>query len=225
MKCPHCLVEFHAQVQYIDCGNDVNGDWVLKRFDCPNPNCKKLILFLTNCTAIRFNHGGGRGVSSIQSQKSERLVLPKGISRLAAPPEVPREYREVYEEACAVLPDSAMASAALSRRCLQQLLRDKGGFKSKNLADEIQMAIDSNILPSHITESIDGIRNIGNFAAHPLKSTNTGEIIPVEPGEAEWNLDVIEFLFDFYFVQPAIIKKRRDALNQKLQDAGKPAMK
>jgi hypothetical protein len=44
-------------------------------------------------------------------------------------------------------------------------------------------------------------------------------------GEAEWLLDVLEGLFDFYFVQPALLKAKRDALNKKLKDAGKPAMK
>jgi len=34
-----------------------------------------------------------------------------------------------------------------------------------------------------------------------------------------------EFLFDFYYVQPDITKKKRDALNQKLAEAGKPSMK
>jgi hypothetical protein len=58
-----------------------------------------------------------------------------------------------------------------------------------------------------------------------MKSTASGEVVPVEPGEAEWNLDVLEALFDFYFVQPAWVKKKRDALNLKLQQAGKPPMK
>jgi hypothetical protein len=66
------------------------------------------------------------------------------------------------------------------------------------------------------------VRQIGNFAAHPIKSTSTGEIVDVEEGEAEWNLDVLESLFDFYFVQPAIAAKRKADLNKKLKDAGKP---
>jgi hypothetical protein len=33
---------------------------------------------------------------------------------------------------------------------------------------------------------LDAIRTIGNFAAHPIKSTSSGEIVDVEPGEAEW---------------------------------------
>jgi len=32
-------------------------------------------------------------------------------------------------------------------------------------------------------------------------------------------------LFDFFYVQPAVIKAKRDALNTKLNDAGKPPMK
>ena len=39
--------------------------------------------------------------------------------------------------------------------------------------------------------------------------------MPVEPGEAEWCLEVIEMLFDFYFVRPADIQKRQRAWEQK----------
>lgn len=53
----------------------------------------------------------------------------------------------------------------------------------------------------------------------------SGEIINVEPGEAQWNLGVLNSLFDFYFTQPAVLKKKRDALNAKLREAGKPEMK
>ena len=58
-----------------------------------------------------------------------------------------------------------------------------------------------------------------------MKSTHTGEVVDVEPGEAEWLLDVLEGMFDFYFVQPAILKKKRDSLNTKLADLRKPPMK
>jgi hypothetical protein len=44
-------------------------------------------------------------------------------------------------------------------------------------------------------------------------------IIDVETGEAEWNLDVLELLFDFYFVQPAVAAKREAA-----QQEGKRAV-
>ena len=66
------------------------------------------------------------------------------------------------------------------------------------------------------------MRNIGNFAAHEIKSKITGAIVDVEAGEAEWNLDVLESLFDFYFVEPGKTAKRKAELNKKLKEAGKP---
>ena len=66
---------------------------------------------------------------------------------------------------------------------------------------------------------------VAHFAVHPVKSKHTGEVIEVEPGEAEWTLDTLEGLFDFYFVQPAKLEKKRDALNKKLEAAGKPPLK
>jgi hypothetical protein len=152
-------------------------------------------------------------------------VWPKGISRAPVPSEGPSEIVEDYKEACLVISESPKASAALSRRCLQNLLRLVGGVKPGDLSTEIQQVLDSGKLPTAVAENIDAIRNIGNFAAHPNKSKGSGEVLPVEPDEAEWTLDVLESLFDFYFVQPARAKAKRDALNKKLQDAGKPPLK
>ncbi|WP_292413931.1 MULTISPECIES: DUF4145 domain-containing protein [unclassified Methylophaga] len=169
-------------------------------------------------------NGSGKGMH-IHNIKTSYLARPKSASRPPPPKEVPKEFSEDYIEASMVLADSAKASAALSRRCLQHLLREKASVKHGNLANEIQEAIDSGQLPSFICGAIDAVRNIGNFAAHPIKSQSSGEVVPVEQGEAEWNLDVLDSLFDFYFVQPEQIKKRRDALNIKLSEAGKPNMK
>lgn len=69
------------------------------------------------------------------------------------------------------------------------------------------------------------VRNVGNFAAHPIKSKQTGDIVPVEPGEAEATLAIVEALFDFFFVAPAKQAARLTAYNQKLQAAGKPQLK
>jgi len=81
------------------------------------------------------------------------------------------------------------------------------------------------MLPSHLAQPLDAIRAVGNFAAHPIKSTNTGEIIEVEPGEADLLLDVLEGLLDFYYAQPARMAERLAGVNKKLTDAGKPPLK
>ena len=154
---------------------------------------------------------------------STRLVWPAAISRSSLPTGVPDDIANDYREAALVLPLSEKASAALSRRCLQSLLREAAKTKSKDLADQIEEVLPT--LPGYLQQQLDAVRNIGNFAAHPQKSKATGEIIDVEAGEAEWNLDVLDLLFDFYYEQPRIAQEKRDALNKKLAAAAKPPMK
>ena len=119
---------------------------------------------------------------------------------------------------------SPKASAALSRRLLQAILRDKANTNAKDLYDQIEEVIASGKLPTHISDGLHAVRQIGNFAAHTTKSTATGVILDVEPGEAEWNLDVLESLFDHFFVAPVADAKRKSALNAKLTAAGKPTI-
>lgn len=218
MKCPHCIVEINPNFQQIYLGNDNDSYWSVYSMNCPNPNCGKKIIDLASGQPNRHYDALGK-------IEWRQTVRPFSSSRPPVPPEVEVIFASDYNEACLILNLSPKASAALSRRCLQNILREKAGVKKGDLANEIQQVIDSKSLPSHLSESIDAIRNIGNFAAHPLKSTSTGEIIDVEVGEAEWLLDVIEALFDFYFVQPAILKSKREALNKKLSEIGKPPMK
>jgi len=210
MKCPHCLTAFHDNKNISSLGEDATSAWALIVRTCPE--CKKFIFSLYE----RYDRFGNA---------RERLCYPRGISRTPLPPEVPADFGDDYVEACLTLGDSAKASAALSRRCLQHILREELGVKKGDLASEIQQILDAAKLPSHLLESLDAIRNIGNFAAHPIKSTSSGEIIDVEPGEAEWNLSVLEALFDYVFVQPAALQRKREALNAKLKEAGKPPVK
>lgn len=217
MKCMHCLVEFHDNKDERYIGNDEDGDWAVFRYTCPS--CNRMNIFLVHGSA---NPRAGWTLHTIQTSIP---VRPFASNRPPCPAEVPENIASDYKEACLVFPFSAKASAALSRRCLQNLLIDAAKVTKRDLYDQIQEVLDSKQVPSHLADSIDAIRNIGNFAAHPAKSKSTGEIMPVEPEEAEWNLDVLEALFDFYYVQPAKVAKKRDALNAKLQEAGKPPMK
>lgn len=211
MKCPHCLENFNAGWNEALLHNDNEYHFNITHCNCPG--CDKKIIILSKKSFEPY------------SAWQETLIYPKAISRTPLSADVPEKFAADYREACIVLADSPKASAALSRRCLQNILREKAGVKKADLSNEIQQILDSNSLSSFIAEDLDAVRNIGNFAAHSIKSTNTGEIIEVEVGEAEWNLDVLEELFDFYFVQPEIARKKREALNKKLADAGKPPMR
>ncbi len=227
MKCPHCLESFHEVAAHQDLPNtqshdnqmrpkalDADGYWSLAVTLCPACNRNTIFLRLT---------GFRRGNKHVAPQPYSIMVWPRGMSRSPLPTEVPEEFADEYREACLVLADSPKASAALSRRCLQHLIHEKAGIKRRDLSQEIDELMPT--LPPDLSDSIDAVRNLGNFSAHPTKSKSTGEIVDVEPGEAEWTLDVLEGLFDHYFVRPAKLAAKKDALNAKLQDAGKPPMK
>lgn len=221
MKCPHCRDSFHDQTERHEIGRDVEGKYDVITRVCPS--CKKCILELEQ---YRIVPSPGMGKTVPVKQVITRMFFrPKGSNRPTCPTEVPTGLAEDYKEACLVLADSPKASAALSRRCLQNIIHNHLLIKLRDLNAEIQAVIDQKLFPGDILESIDSIRAIGNFAAHPIKSTSSGEVVPVEPDEAEWNLDVLEMIFDYQFVRPALVKKKRDALNSKLKDAGKPDIK
>jgi len=134
---------------------------------------------------------------------------------------IPERFAQDYREACQVLADSAKASAALSRSCLQNILREKANIKQGKLYDEIEQVLNSKQLPTYVADPLHDVRVVGNFAAHPIKSEKTGEVLDVEPGEAEANLDALEALLDHYFVKPKEQEDRRKKLNEKLKEAGK----
>src|SRR5690242_19579259 len=104
-----------------------------------------------------------RRMGSDLEVEREFIVYPKAAAR-PVPPEVPPEYAEDFTEANLILADSPKASAALSRRCLQNLLRGAAGVTPGDLYNEIGQVIPK--LPPGLAGAIDAVRNIGNFAAH-----------------------------------------------------------
>ena len=202
-------------------GGDVEGSWWSASRNCPS--CSLVIVWIIRAQADQRPHPIER---PLPGGWHVTLIRPKHPGRVPISPEVPPEFTEDYLDACNVIADSPRASAALSRECLQHILREKAEVKHPdNLAKAIQEVIDDPTVPSDLRDSLDIIRNIGNFSVHPSKSLRTGEIVDVEPGEAEWCLEVIEMLFDFYFVRPADIRRRREDLKKKLAEMGKPPVK
>jgi len=226
MKCPHCAVAFNTDWEtetiYADPDFEKSKRGLgISHTQCPE--CERIIVVLEGgpCTENRGEYGSTYALSSVDT---EEIIYPKAILR-PLPPEVPPGFASEFMEAQAVLSTSAKASAALSRRVLQRILREHFGLKKATLAKEIEAFLAQPGLPTYLSNAVDAIRNVGNFAAHPSKDTNTGEIVEVEPGEADWLIEVIESLFDFAFVQPKRLEERRQALNDKLKTLGKPPMK
>jgi hypothetical protein len=155
-------------------------------------------------------------------------IYPVGSNRGPAPKEIPEGIAADYSEAALVLPLSAKASAALSRRCLQSVLHE-AGYTQKDLSKQIDAALAETdtrkALPSGVHSIVDAIRNFGNFSAHKITDQTSLQVIDVEPHEAEFCLDVLDSVFDHYYVKPVQAKAMKDALNAKLAAANKPPAK
>jgi hypothetical protein len=225
MRCPNCGlgINFEEQEEYTalysyDDPEKAGLGYELVHGHCPD--CGKLIVILKEGKHKRSEYG-----SSLSEITKEEVIFPKVILPKKLESEIPQNYRDDYMEAYAVLPVSPKASAAISRRLLQHILREEYKIKKGSLDKEIEEFIHLGNVPSHIGEAVDAVRNVGNFAAHPLKDTSTGVVVDVEPGEAEWLLEVIDALFDFTFVQPRKLQERKSRLNAKLAAMGKPPIK
>ncbi|MGH8012808.1 MAG: DUF4145 domain-containing protein [Candidatus Binataceae bacterium] len=106
-------------------------------------------------------------------------------------------------------------SGILSRRILSDLLRKYAGRAEYKLEDQINKFIDDAAYPSNVKDNLHYLREIGNFAAHTKANKVTGEIIEVGVEEAEWALDVIDGLFDYFIVGPERNRLRRVKWDQK----------
>ena len=223
MVCLHCNVAFFEEWTYKEAivwdDKTMMGQSIAYT-SCPN--CNKLIVKIIE------------GEVDIESEdfleeddkyliSNQYFIHPKN-NTLDYSDDIPNHYREDLLEAESILKISPKASAALLRRLLQRILTNEYKIEKKNFSDQISIFIENPKIPTHIIKSVDAIRNIGNFSAHPLKNTSSGEIIDVEPGEAEWSLEVMKSLLDFTFVQPARIERLRKELNLKLKSLGKPEM-
>ncbi len=209
MKCPYCSNDLQPDPRTRRPVQDKVGVWDIHSGVCPSCNKTMILLTTTN---------GGTEVPHLEIQP-----WGKELARSELPLEVVEPYLSDFYEASFILADSPRASAALSRHCLQALLRDKAGVKPGDLSTEIDQVLASKALTPELASSLAAVLDVGNFAAHPVKSSHPGSIAVVESGEAEYLLDVLEALFDFYLVRPARLKEKPHALEEQAVAADAPS--
>ena len=131
------------------------------------------------------------------SKKVENIVIPLRPQSLAKhfPDYIPTPIKDDYTEAYNILYLSPKASATLSRRCLQGMIRDFWGISKNRLVDEINAL--KGLIPNDQWEVIDAVRDIGNIGAHMKGDIDA--IIDIDDGEAEKLLKLIEYLFSEWY--------------------------
>lgn len=169
-QCPHC----HLHVEPHSCETKIRPPrgfgtkvFAILCFECPV--CRKPWLWLAQGqSAVE-----GREKIAYQCEWDDKFkpIYPDTGGQIPAALEVPERFATDFNEACRVLPVSSKASAAMSRRCLQAVLKEKG-YKQHNLVEQIRAFLDEErpdyTAPRSVREQVDAIRHFGNFSAHPM---------------------------------------------------------
>lgn len=210
--CPHCLravvitEERSSASEHCLWINNADGPQRLltRFFVCPNVECRKFTL-LASLQGGKLS--GHEFVPQAGIPPRTWNLVPDTRSKVF-PSYIPVAVLEDYREACTIRDLSPKASATLSRRCLQGIIRDFWGARPARLIDEINEI--KPLIDGATWGAIDAVRKIGNIGAHMEKDINV--IVDVEPQEAELLIQLIETLLTEWYVARADRTQRMAAL-------------
>jgi hypothetical protein len=166
---------------------------------CPNAKCRRFTLTATlkQLESVFRPNGSGRPDYSGRPILREWSLIPESKAK-SFPDYIPKPILDDYGEACLIRDLSPKASATLSRRCLQGIIRDfwRGKVKPGRLAKEIEQL--EGLVDDDTWQAIDGVRSVGNIGAHMEEDINV--IVDVEPHEAQLLVELIEILLKDWYV-------------------------
>lgn len=176
--------------------DDGNKDGLLgvsvSTITCPNAACRE---YTISAALHRTKSKPGGGYQVLGAALMAWKLRPQSDAR-PFPDYIPAPILADYTEACLIRDLSPKASATLSRRCLQGMIRDFWAISSNRLIDEVN-ALKDKVDPA-TWAAIDAVRSIGNIGAHMEKDINL--VIDVEPGEAQMLIGLIEILLRDWYV-------------------------
>jgi len=230
--CPYCSKiqiitssKFERDYAVINVGSKKYPELALKSWaiGCANPDCDEVEVKAVLCSAANNYKIGQKHVAHFNSFDQfatyGEFSLHPASGAKPQPSFIPSVIRQDYEEACKIVHLSPKASATLSRRCLQGMIRDFCKIKAKTLYAEIEKLHElekSDKLPKGVTpesvEAAHAIRKIGNIGAHMEKDINI--IIDVKQDEAKVLIELIETLFEDWYVARENRKQRFAKINE-----------
>ena len=178
---------------------------------CLNSDCKKLTLKVGLKKISKNSYG-----SSLEGKPIEQWsLLPDSIAK-PQPDYIPAPIRKDYQEACKISHLSPNASAVLSRRCLESMIKNFCEIKENSLyqsIEKLKSKLKNNQAPKGVTEetieAIDSIRRMGRIGTHMKEPT--GMLVDIESEEAALLVELIEMLFKEWYIAR---NERQERLNK-----------
>ena len=187
---------------------------------CANAKCRQIVVQAYE-QHVFWAGGIGTGPSqkwfAVPRRASGRQVHPSVLSS-------DKDLAQLYSEASLILDISPRASAVLSRRVLADLLKKYADRNEYGLAARIDRFNEDLSHPSGLRDNLHYLREIGDFAAH-AQEDDQANIVHVEREEAEWALDIVDRLFDYFVVTPARDAALRAKMDEKLDATGRKSIR
>ena len=158
---------------------------------CPNSKCREFTI-TAELYKVKYD-----GIYKTLGNPLLRWKLKPQSSAKPFPDYIPAPILQDYNEACLICALSPKASATLSRRCLQGIIRDFWRISKARLIEEINEL--KGKIDSTTWQAVDAVRSMGNIGAHMEKDINL--IVDVDPEEADMLLRLIEVLLDEWYIR------------------------
>jgi hypothetical protein len=171
---------------------------------CPNPRCRQ---FSLSASLHTLEIVGNRAYTG-KHLKTWALVPPSQARSF--PVALPERVIEDYREACLTLELSPKVAAALSRRCLSEMLRDFWRVQPGSLNDEFRQI--KGTADPLTWEAIESVRQSGMIGAR--MESEGAEIRDADPGEAKLLIGLIETLIQDWYVSRDERRKRLDKIRR-----------
>ena len=209
--CPHCeravtISEYQmVRKDTVLSLDNADGRRILRTLFivCPNPDCRRFTL----TADLRFSRELPNRSESIGASVQKWNLIPPSRAK-TFPSYIPQAILDDYREACLIQDLSPKASATLSRRCLQGILRDFWQVKPGHLVNEIDQITDK--VDPETWAAIDAVRKIGNIGAHMGKDISL--IVDVDPNEAELLIGLVETLINEWYIAREVRQNRMKAI-------------
>jgi len=124
--------------------------------------------------------------------------------RSEAPEEYPEGVRENFAEAIRSLNNNNPKACVVMTRSAMQAATRQLKAKRSNLKEEIEYLADEHIIPDSLKDWAHEIRDGGNLVAHPEPGKR------VEKEDAEELLELAESIFEYLYVVPEQVRRRRE---------------
>lgn len=210
--CPYCQTQttiersnlFEKGIIYNE--NKETKEMLFSIITCPNIECNRATIIMKD---YKLDSNPLVGTYRVEPPIKIKRIEPE-FNYKHYPEYIPEQIRQDYEEASKIVSLSPKASATLSRRCLQGMIRDFHGVNEDSLYKEIE-AIKGQ-LGVNVYNALHSLRSIGNIGAHPEQDINL--IVDIDEGEAEKILKLIEFLVDKWYIAREEENKMLNDVNQ-----------